>query len=227
MSDWPLVKMQELASVKFNSQQLDPNFKEQFIFNSLAYENDWVTLNNVRDVLAGKLEAFDSKKALVIDNFAKAFSFIMDMFHNNLSYDENKLKDIHEILMDNLGIGGLYRNVDISVRGSNHTPPSHVKVYDRMKKYFDTLNDEHGDLFEKVAYSHLQLVKIHPFLDGNGRCARLVLALLLLQNGLAPVIIPFTDRDKYFQMLEEYKVNKNITPFVSYLKNLEQSYLQL
>ncbi|MGD9605157.1 MAG: Fic family protein [Bacilli bacterium] len=225
MSDWPLVKMQELASLKFNSQQLEPSFKEQFIFNSLAYENDWVTLENVRDVIANKKDSFDPKKALVIENFEKAFNFVMEMFQNGHPFDENKLKDIHEILMDNLGIGGLYRNVDISVRGSNHTPPSHVKVYDRMKKYFDTLNEEHGDLFEKIAYSHLQLVKIHPFLDGNGRCARLVLAFELMTHKLAPVIIPFSDKEKYFQMVEEYKVDKNILPFVNYLKTLEQTYL--
>ena len=215
MNDWPLVKMQELASLKFNSQQLEPGFKEQFIFNSLAYENDWVTIDHVRDVLADQKTSLDAKKVFVINNFAKALTFTMNLFNLGQKLDENKLKDIHEILMDNLGVGGLYRNVDISVQGSNHTPPSHVKVYDRMKKYFDALNNDHGDIFEKIAFSHLQLVKIHPFLDGNGRCARLVLAFELLKHGLAPVIIPFSDRDKYFHMLEEFKVNKNILPFVN------------
>jgi Fic family protein len=225
MSDWPLVKMQELASLKFNSRQLDPEFKEQFILHSLAYENDWVTLENVRSVLHNEQTNLDPKKTAVIENYAKAFSFVLDMFHENIFFDENKLKDIHEILMDGIGVGGLYRNVDISVNGSNHTPPSHVKVYDRMKKYFDTIQQTDGDLFERIAFSHLQLAKIHPFLDGNGRCARLVLAYELMLHGLAPVIIPFSDRENYFHMLEEFKVNKNIVPFVNYIKLLEQTYL--
>jgi Fic family protein len=226
MSDWPLSKMQELASLKFDSKHLDENFKELFILNSLAYENDWVTLENVQSVLSQQTHDFDPKKVAVIENFAKALSFAIDMYNQNIKLDENKLKDLHEILMDSIGIGGLYRNVDISVKGSNHTPPSHVKVYDRMKKYFDILDNKDGDTFERIAYSHLQLAKIHPFLDGNGRCARLILAYELLINRLAPVIIPLKHREKYFQMLEEFKVNKNILPFVNYLKDLEQAYLE-
>ena len=121
--------------------------------------------------------------------------------------------------MDGFGNGGLYRNVDISIKGSNHTPPSHIKVYDRMKKYFDTINQDGVELYEQIAFSHLQLAKIHPFLDGNGRCARLVLNYNLLKNGLKPIIIEANKKDEYFNYLEEFKVNKDILPFINFLKN--------
>jgi Fic family protein len=132
---------------------------------------------------------------------------------------EDALKDLHQILMNDVNRGGLYRNVDISIKGSNHTPPSHIKVYDRMKKYFDTINQDGVELYEQIAFSHLQLAKIHPFLDGNGRCARLVLNYNLLKNGLKPIIIEANKKDEYFNYLEEFKVNKDILPFINFLKN--------
>lgn len=226
MSDWPLLKMQEIASKKFDSKNVSPEFRESFILNSLAYENDWVTSENVKNVLSGNSRGLDPKQVSVIENHAKALSFVIDLRNSGEKLDENKLKDLHELLMAGIGTGGLYRNVDISVKGSNHTPPSHLKVYDRMKKYFETLEDQSGDVFEKIAYSHLQLAKIHPFLDGNGRCSRLVLAYEMMVHGLFPVIIPSENKEKYFQTLEEFKVNKNIVPFITYLKQLEQSYLE-
>ena len=121
--------------------------------------------------------------------------------------------------MNGISLGGLYRNVDISIKGSNHTPPSYLKVYDRMKKYFDSLLDSTMDIWEKIAFSHLQLAKIHPFLDGNGRLARLVLNYELLLNGFKPVIIYKDKKNEYFDLLEEFKVNKNINPFIDFLKS--------
>ena len=88
-----------------------------------------------------------------------------------------------------------------------------------MKKYFDTINQDGVELYEQIAFSHLQLAKIHPFLDGNGRCARLVLNYNLLKNGLKPIIIEASKKDEYFNYLEEFKVNKDITPFINFLKN--------
>ena len=88
-----------------------------------------------------------------------------------------------------------------------------------MKKYFDSLSDTSIEMWEKIAFSHLQLAKIHPFLDGNGRLARLVLNYELLLNGQKPVIIYKDEKNKYFDLLEEFKVNKNIQPFIEFLKS--------
>ena len=55
----------------------------------------------------------------------------------------------------------------------------------------------------KAAQAHLQFVSIHPFVDGNGRTARLLMNLLLLQAGWPPAIIRKTDRLRYLQLLEE------------------------
>ena len=96
-----------------------------------------------------------------------------------------------------------------------------------MAKYFVFMQEgPKGDLWEYISYLHLQLAKIHPFLDGNGRLARLVLNYELMKNGFMPVIITSDERDKYFSALESFKVDKDIKPFMDFLENLEMKSIQ-
>jgi Fic family protein len=227
MLDLPLNRMQELASEKFDLNNIHPNFIKDFVFNSLSFETDFISPEDVEAVLRDETEGIEEKRLCLIRNHINAFAFVVAMVKSNSEFNENKLKDLHEVLMNELDIGGLYRNVDISIKGSNHTPPSHFKVYDRMKKYFDILNDPHKDVLEKIAFSHVQLAKIHPFLDGNGRCARLVLNYHLMKYGLAPIIISYQDRTRYFEALENFKVKKDIRPFIEYLIEKEKEILEL
>ena len=205
-----------MAQFNFVSNKLSVDFIGDFVYNTLSLEGRSVSREEVNKVING--ERIEEKHQILITNSLNGINYILNLLEIESSFDENKLKDLHEIIMNNIAIGGLYRNVDISIKGSNHTPPSYLKVYDRMKKYFDALDEEYQDKLEKVAFSHLQLAKIHPFLDGNGRLARLVLLYELLLNGFKPVIIKIEQKEEYFNMLEEFKVNKNINPFIEFLK---------
>ena len=208
-----------MAKFELSSSLVSKDFLIDFVQNTLSLEGKPVCKETVNAVFEDLEADVNEKEKKSIINAFNAFSFILNLLENKEELDENKLKDLHEIIMDGFGNGGLYRNVDISIKGSNHTPPSHIKVYDRMKKYFDTINQDGVELYEQIAFSHLQLAKIHPFLDGNGRCARLVLNYNLLKNGLKPIIIEASKKDEYFNYLEEFKVNKDITPFINFLKN--------
>lgn len=208
-----------MAKFELSSNLISKDFLINFAFNTLSIEGKEVKKETVEAVYEGlDVELNEKEKKSILNSF-NAFNFILTLLENKEELDENKLKDLHEIIMDGFGNGGLYRNVDISIKGSNHTPPSHIKVYDRMKKYFDTTSQDSCDLYEQIAFSHLQLAKVHPFLDGNGRCARLVLNYHLLKNNLKPVIIEACKKDEYFNYLEDFKVNKNINPFIDFLKN--------
>ena len=129
-------------------------------------------------------------------------------------------KDVHEILMKDIAIGGIYRNVNIKINGSNHTPCDYLKVYDRMGKFFYDIENYEGSVIELAAYTHLQIAKVHPFLDGNGRMARLMMNYQLISHGYLPVSVPVKHRNEYFEALEEFKVNKNATPFIEMLETL-------
>lgn len=213
------LELQTKAKEVFDINNISNELKVKLVYTSLSFEYSAITEKEVLDVFNGnKTDNF-----LLISNHFKALDFVINAVKTNTPYTENKLKDLHEILMNNiLEVSGLYRNVDISIKGSNHTPPSHIKVYDRMGKYFDYINTTPSDLLEYISYSHLQLAKVHPFLDGNGRCARLVLNYELMCNGFAPVYILPDERNEYYACLEEFKVNKDSAAFKNFLVKLEE-----
>ncbi len=195
------------------------DFLIDFISNSISLDTTLVSKEDVKNILDGRTDGINERVVLLVNNYLDGFLFGVALATKNEIFTENDLKDIHEKVVNGFSNGGLYRNVDISIKGSNHTPPSFIKVYDRMKKYFDTINSNEFDVYYKIAFSHLQLMKVHPFLDGNGRLARIVLNCMLLHYGLKPVIIKYEDKDQYFALLEEFKVNKNIEPFIDFIKS--------
>ena len=219
-----LLDLKEKANALFNINNISHDLKVKLIYTSLAFEYPNISYSEVEDILNGK----NNDASLLVNNQNNAFEYIVSLIKSGEELNENKLKDLHEILMkDILEVSGLYRNVDISIKGSNHTPPSHINVYDRMNKYFDYLAQSPSDLLEYISFSHLQLAKVHPFLDGNGRCARLVLNYELMKNGFAPVYILPEERNEYYNTLEEFKVNKDSNPFKEFLLKIEARSLNL
>ena len=206
---------------KINFSSITNDFLVNFISNSISLDTSVITKEEVENIINGKTENLEEKKVLLVKDYLDGLLYAVRLASDNKPFSENDLKDLHQIIVRDKNFGGLYRNVDISIKGSSHTPPSFVKVYDRMKKYIDIINDPELDVWYKIAFSHAQLMKIHPFLDGNGRCARIVLNYFLLKFGFNPVVIDQNDRNQYFDLLEEFKVNKNIEPLTNYIKNLQ------
>lgn len=194
------------------------DFIIDFISNSVSFDTALVSKEDTEKILNQNYEGINPKLVLLINNYLEAFLQAAMLANKKEELTENTLKDLHEKIVQGFTLGGLYRNVDISIEGSNHTPPSFIKVYDRMKKYFISLNEENNDAYYNIAFSHLQLMKIHPFLDGNGRLARIILNYQLIFYGMKPIYLSFNEKEEYFNMLEEFKVNKNIEPFIDYIK---------
>ena len=70
-----------------------------------------------------------------------------------------------------------------------------------MNYFVYNYNNDEQDIFNKIARYHIELEKIHPFEDGNGRTGRLLINYELLKNSLPPVVISKDDRVKYFEFL--------------------------
>lgn len=209
---------EELVEINENNK----DFLVDFIANSISFETLPISKETVEKIFDNDFDNIDDKTILVVKNYLNGILYCKSLLKNNKELTENDLKDIHDKVVNGFSLGGLYRNVDISIKGSNHTPPSYLKVYDRMKKYFDMINDANNDMYYNIAFAHLQLMKIHPFLDGNGRVARIVLNYELEKNGLKPIIISYAEKDHYFDLLEQFKVNKDINPFIGYIKEKQQ-----
>jgi Fic family protein len=202
-------------------ETLKHEFETEFTYHSVAMEKGKVTFEEVKSFLEG--HSVDEKYVKIANNHLEALKFVEEQVQAKTPLSEEIIKDIHQIVMKDIMDGGLYRNVDISVKGSLHTPPNHLKVYDRMKKFILNLDEFEGNPLEKAAFTHLQLSKIYPFLDGNGRTARLALNYQLCLDGLLPVIIPVTKKEEYFAAVEEFKLTKNMEPFVKLITELEET----
>jgi Fic family protein len=97
-----------------------------------------------------------------------------------------------------------------------------------MKRIYGDLKHK-TDLnpIELAAWTHAEFVRIHPFVDGNGRTSRLLMNYHLLSQGFLPVSIEKEDRLEYYNALEEYAVNGALQPFADLAAELEEGQLDL
>lgn len=114
---------------------------------------------------------------------------------------------------------GIYRNIDVYIRGATHSVVDPVHIYQEMKVYIAILSTKRFcSPIEKAAFAHAQLAKIHPFIDGNGRAIRLIMNLSLLNDGYTMLNIKKEMRAEYFLALNQYGENKDLNPFIKFME---------
>lgn len=228
-----LEKRAKLVEIRnSNSEKLFDNFDKAFevdyAHNSTAIEGNTLTLIETKVLLEDEISVGNKslREIYEVINHNKAFAYVKKCISENKHLDENIVKDIHSILMENILVGGVYRNVEVRITGAKHKPPSPSEMYYQIKEFFSNINSK-SDLnpIELAAWTHAEFVKIHPFIDGNGRTSRLIMNYQLLRNEFLPVSINTEDRLEYFNLLEEYAVNGNLAPFVDFIAKLEEQQL--
>ncbi len=223
----------EVDKVHFNElrEHTDPqkfmdvikNFMFKFTYDSITIEGkNALSQDDVKNLLFKKiivtqLPEREQKEAL---NYQKAFEHILKLVSSRKVLTEDILKDLHEMLVSGIFLGGQYRKVNIQIIDSMHQPPDYVKVYDRMAKFFYDLDNFKGTTIQRACFAHAQIFKIYPFLEGNGRLARLVLNYILLYDGYMPVSIPLTEKGNYLNHIDTFKEEKDLSPFVGFIQKL-------
>ena len=121
-------------------------------------------------------------------------------------------------------MAGRYKTSQNRIVGSKlkTTPP--YKVHSEMNNLvYEIKNNKKFNTIELAAYSHHELVRIHPFVDGNGRTARLLTNLILMRNGYPPIVILDKERRKYFDVLEKAHFG-NLKDFFNFIaRSVERS----
>lgn len=228
-----LEKRAKLVEIRnSNSEKLFDNFDKAFevdyAHNSTAIEGNTLTLIETKVLLEDEISVGNKslREIYEVVNHNKAFAYVKKCISENKQLDENIVKDIHSILMENILVGGVYRNVEVRITGAKHKPPAPSEMYYQIKEFFSNINSK-SDLnpIELAAWTHAEFVKIHPFIDGNGRTSRLIMNYQLMRNEFLPVSINTEDRLEYFNLLEEYAVNGNLAPFVDFIAKLEEQQL--
>ena len=207
----------------------------EWTYNSNGIEGNTLTLRETQVVLEGITVGGKSiKEHLEAINHEKAILFLDDLVKDNEPISEWNIKNIHQLILKDIDNenAGRYRKENVTIKGATHIPPHYLKVPELMEKLI--LNYETWNIYHPIiraALLHGELVKIHPFVDGNGRTSRLLMNLDLMNSGYNPVIIKKESRLKYYEALDKAYTTGNYTDFVKLVTELEvemlKKYLEL
>lgn len=216
-------KKKQLDSHKPLKNELIKNLEEWFrielTYTSNAIEGNTLTRQETAMVVDEGLTV--SGKSLTEHqeaiNHAQAFDYIQTLVSKKRQELTAKdILNIHSIILDKIDDinKGRYRNVAVRLRGSETILPNPLKVPELMDEFIKWLQSDSSDNPIKIAIdAHFKLVSIHPFVDGNGRTARLFLNLLLMQAGYPPAIIRKEDRSIYINSLEKAQTKGDLTDY--------------
>lgn len=209
-------------------QSFDKSFEIEYTHNSTAIEGNTLSLIQTKAVLEDGISVGGKtlREIYEVVNHDKAFGFIKKCIAEGKALDEKIIKDIHALLMDNIITGGIYRNVEVRITGAKHKPPMPNEMYQQIKNFYaDMPYKANGNDIELAAWTHAEFVKIHPFVDGNGRTSRMIMNYQLMASGFLPVSIAKENRLEYFEALEAYAVDGNLNPFAEMIAVLEEERL--
>lgn len=228
-----LQKRTKLIEIQNNNTEnlfdnFDKAFEIDYAHNSTAIEGNTLSLIETKVLLEDEISVANKslREIYEVVNHNKAFAYVKKCIFENKPLDENIIKDIHSILMENILVGGVYRNVEVRITGAKHKPPVPSEMYYQIKEFFNNINLKSNlNTIELAAWTHAEFVRIHPFVDGNGRTSRLIMNYQLMSNEFLPVSVNKEDRLEYFSYLEEYAVNGNLVPFADFIAELEEQQL--
>ncbi|MCD7826050.1 MAG: Fic family protein [Clostridiaceae bacterium] len=209
-------------------QSFDKSFEIEYTHNSTAIEGNTLSLIQTKAVLEDGISVGGKtlREIYEVVNHDKAFGFIKKCIAEGKALDEKIIKDIHVLLMDNIITGGIYRNVEVRITGAKHKPPVPNEMYQQIKNFYaDMPYKANGNDIELAAWTHAEFVKIHPFVDGNGRTSRMIMNYQLMASGFLPLSIAKENRLEYFEALEAYAVDGNLNPFTEMIAVLEEERL--
>ncbi|GHU07508.1 cell division protein Fic [Spirochaetia bacterium] len=196
-------------------RKLDEQFTLEWTYNSNAIEGNTLTLQETelvinRGITIGNKSLKEHFEAI---NHKDGIQFLYNFIKKKQELDENIILEIHKIILKNISDAdaGHYRNANVMIVGAVHLPPSAMKIPRLMLEFMEWYyeNKTKMSIVELAAWIHYKIVYIHPFIDGNGRTARLLMNLILIQNGYPPAVILNIDRKKYYRVLKEADRGKN------------------
>lgn len=197
------------------SKTIVKKLKEQLAleltYNSNAIEGNKLTLKEtylvINDGITVKGKSL--KDHLEAKNHDQAIHFLYDLveYKKRQTISEQLIRTLQQVIIKDIEVdeAGKYRTGMVMITGSKHKPPQASEIPHLMHKFLSWVKTNWNKLHPVVlaAQAHHKLVHIHPFTDGNGRTARLLMNMILIQHGYPMVIILKNERKKYYSALEK------------------------
>jgi len=193
----------------------------EWTYNSIAIEGSTLTYEETEVILKYGITVGGKtlREHLEAVNHKEAIDVVLELARKNDSINEEEIKGIHRIILSKIDShnAGHYRRVPVIV-GRDYLPPDFNEVPVLMEKFVAWLNSGEAMMLhpvERALLSHGEFLNIHPFVDGNGRTARLLMNLILVKNGFPPAVIQNKYRKDYISAMRsvnqgEYKKMRNV-----------------
>lgn len=199
-------------------KNLEEWYKVELTYSSNAIEGNTLTRQETALVIEKGITVGGKSliEHLEATNHAAALEFIKQLVNKGHSeINEKDILDIHHIVLKSIddNNAGRYRNVSVRIAGSEVIMPNPIKIQNLMREFVEWLQKSNDHPVKIAADAHFKLVSIHPFIDGNGRTARLLMNLILMQNGYIPAIIRVEDRLKYIQAVEKGQLTNQLDDY--------------
>ena len=214
-------------------------FRIKNIYNSNAIEGNQLDIGETRQVVEQGLTIAGKplKDQAEAKNLSAALDFLEQLASNRYQpISEHDIRQIHALVLKGIDdrSAGAYRNSQVTISGSKYTPPGPESVGPKMREFgiwletasvAATQSESLTSALVNAAVAHTWFVTIHPFVDGNGRVARLLMNLILMRSGYPIAIITREDRLRYYDALEESQTS-NLSPFIGLVAECIQESLE-
>lgn len=198
----------------------------RFTYHSNAIEGNTLTIYETKAVLEDgiTISGKTMREHLEALGHSYALDYLEHLVQQQEPLTERIFKELHNIILRDIDRknAGTYRKVNVLITGETHVPPPVIDVQSKMDIFFAWYVSARHSLhpLELAARIHTGFVNIHPFTDGNGRTARLIMNLELMKAGFPTVIIPVEARHLYYQNLDLAATQGDYTPFIAQLAAL-------
>jgi len=223
--DQKLKKLESLRPLPSSAvKKLREQFEIEMTYNSNAIEGNSLTLKETYLVINEGLtiKGKPLKDHLEAKDHHDALEFLYNLINNQSqsTISEHLIREIHSLIVKKTEeeFAGKYRTSNVFIGGSDHTPPDAMQVPIDMSKLMVWFVKERKKIHpvELCALLHHKLVYIHPFFDGNGRTARLIMNIILMKAGYPLTVILKNDRKKYYRVLDKAD-NGDYSPLVRFI----------
>lgn len=200
-------------------KNLEDWFRVELTYTSNAIEGNTLTRRETAMVVEKGLtvEGKSLEEHLEATNHAEALGAVKELVgRKRQDITESDILDTHRLILKKIddANAGRYRAVAVRIAGATVVMPNPVKVPELMREFAGWLHEKNPDHPAKIAAdAHFKLVSIHPFVDGNGRTARLLMNLLLMQEGYPPAIIRKEERRAYVDAIEKGQTRKRLEDY--------------
>jgi fido (protein-threonine AMPylation protein) len=178
-----------------------------YTYNSNAIEGNTLSMSETQLVLEYGITVGGKTliQHLEVVGHKEAIDYVEALSRKSTKITEFEIRNIHSLICRGTmhDDAGKYRSVEIRAGGTDYEYPSSFLVPQMMSDFVDWLNSSEADNrpADFASEAHFRFVTIHPFRDGNGRAARLLMNLLLLRAGFPIVVIVIDMRNNYIESL--------------------------